>query len=63
MAAAKRKESRKEVDSRQSTVRHYAQALPGCVLDKLAAPSFPLSLSRYKQYSKTNIKYKNENFT
>lgn len=40
----RRKAERKSEGSRQSTVRHYAHALPGCVLDKLAAPSFPLSL-------------------
>lgn len=42
---------------RKSTVRHYGYALPGCVLDKLAAPSCPLPLvTNSTQYSKKNIK-------
>lgn len=63
----RRKAERKSEGSRQSTVRHYAHALPGCVLDKLAAPSSSLSLSlqtilenqhkvqKWKLYIKTEL--------
>lgn len=57
MAAAKRKESRKEVDSQALRLRP-----PRMRTRQIGCPFLP-PLPRYKQYSKKKDKVKNENFT